>query len=846
MNGALRIRLPRLPVRERRARAILRPVAALAIVAVTCAASPQVEAAGGGLGVSSHIPAAAADAARPLAVIDRTDIELSGMKNVSDLLLGRLHYNSFGAHRPFVLGSGRVAVLVNGRRVSDSTFDLDLLSLSAVERIEILSDSAAALHGGHAIAGAVNVVLRRDYEGVEVQGSLDRPTGAGGDTKHLSGLWGGALGRGHMVIGADVFRRQEIRSADRDYSRASWTPGGPFADASNVSVGGNTLFISTDDGSVARALGDCRGSAYTGVLTKPIGVPGTGCGFAWPEIAWNTERVKKESLFLNLDHPLGEAAGVYVDARAARGDTKFRYAPSVGTFSFTPPAELRSELQRDLGISDIPDRIRVAHRFIGHGNRDWRTDLEEYELTLGVRGRFAVGIGYDAHFRYYRHDTAEDGGTFVSESAVQRAIDEGRYDLKGHLGAIRETGLLLDRDRVTDHKAARVSLDGTAFALSGGDVRWAAGTEVAYEDWRNVYDYKDVLGGSHQAGDVLGSGGISAAGKRRRWSGFAEVSLPLHSDWDVVLAVRRDDHDDVGATVSRSVASRYRLNKFLTFRGSWSEGSKAPSLRDLHLREAIDYPNVCDTKTHAGDLKDCDETQVERVREGNPNLKPDEAQSFSLGAVAGLGPFSLSVDWFRIGISDQPATLSAQSVIDLDAEGRLPSGAAVVRDGGLITRIESPLVNSGETNVSGIDLRGRAGWKADWVDMTFDARWSHLTRYEERVAGELEPSDYPRNRIHASLRATRGVITANWSVYGVSGHWNRQRTARYKAWMGHDVTLRWSGAFGLSGMDLVGGVLNVGDRGPSTDPTDPGALTAEETLDSVRGRTIFLIAKVSL
>ena len=88
------------------------------IVVTTSVASPQVEATGGGLSVASHIPDATADAARPLTVIDRTDIELSGMKNLWDLLAGRLKYNSFGFYRPLALGSGRFAFLVDGRHFS--------------------------------------------------------------------------------------------------------------------------------------------------------------------------------------------------------------------------------------------------------------------------------------------------------------------------------------------------------------------------------------------------------------------------------------------------------------------------------------------------------------------------------------------------------------------------------------------------------------------------------------------------------------------------------------------------------------------------------------------------------
>ena len=803
-----------------------------------------------GQSVASHIPTAAADVARPLAVIDRTDIELSGMKNVWDLLLSRKDYNDFGLHRPFVFGGDRVAVLVNGRRVSDSTFDIEALPISAVERVEILSNSAAALHGGHAIGGAVNIMLKRKLEGVEVQTGADLPTGVGGDTGHGSALWGGSLGGGHVVIGVDVFQRQEVRDADRDYSRASWTPGGPFAAAGGVSVGGNTVFIPIDGGLVARPLGVCDESVYTGVLTEPYGISGAGCGFAWAGTAWNLERYERQSLFLNLDQPLGEDVDMYVDARVARGNSAFRYAPSVGTFSFLPSDALKQQLPQ---VPEIDTPLRVAHRFLGHGNRDWRTDIEEYDLTLGVQGRISGGgIGYDAHLRYYRHDTIVDGDTFVSESAIRGVIDERRYDLENplsrdpvHLLAVRETGLRLIRDQVTDHKTARASFDGAAFTLSGGNVRWAAGAEVAYEDRRDVYDYLDIFNGSHDAGDVLGSGGNTFSGERRRWSAFTEVSMPLHGDWDLDLAGRRDDYNDVGATFSHQVASRYRLNEALAFRGSWSEGSKVPSLRALHTRAALDYPQICDTRSLTGGIEDCDEYQVERVSSGNPNLKPDKAESFSLGAVTSLGPFSLSVDGFRIGLSGAPAELSAQSIIDLEAEGLLPSGAAVIREGDLAVRIVSPLVNSGETDVEGLDLRARVDWKADPTDMAIDVRWSRVTRYEKRVADEMQPGDYPRNRVHASFRASRYGITAKWSVHAVSGYWNERATGRYKAWMGHDITLRWSDAFGLMGIDLSAGILNAGDRGPSTDPTVPGSEGADARLDSIRGRTIFMSARTS-
>ena len=131
---------------------------------------------------------------------------------------------------------------------------------------------------------------------------------------------------------------------------------------------------------------------------------------------------------------------------------------------------------------------------------------------------------------------------------------------------------------------------------------------------RDISTYRDVDGKSYELSDVLGSGDDSFSSERQRWSTFTEVSLPLHDKWDLVFAGRLDEHDDVGATFSHQIASKYRLNKALTLRGSWSRGSRAPSLKVLHLR-GFDHPYIdCDTKTFGDNPQDCARQQVERLR----------------------------------------------------------------------------------------------------------------------------------------------------------------------------------------------------------------------------------------
>ena len=680
-----------------------------------------------------------------------------------------------------------------------------------------------------------------------------------------------------MVVGADVYRRKEIRSADREFSRASWTPGGPFADAVGVSKFGNTLYIPTrttdendvttthipgadpDVRTIATSFGACRGGAYTGPLTDPGGVAGTGCGFAWANFGWNRRRLERQSLFVQFEHEVGEEADLYVDARAARVDILELGSPASETISFDLSADLWDELSGQLhpatppvDENNLPEALAVDHRFVGHGGRDLRRDIEDYEVAAGVRGRFAGGTGYDAHLQYYRSDSASAGGGFVSRSAIVGAIEDGRYDLgnplsrdPAHLAAIRDSTVRLERELVETHRTARASFDGAGFTLGGGAVRWTAGAEIDYEEGWALQEYLDADGGSHPPGDVIGLGGNTFRGERRRWSTFAVASLPLHDRFEVDVGGRRDDHDDVGTAYSRHLAGRLRVHEAVTLRGAWSRGSQAPSLFLINLPQAIYFGSVCDKRNFTGDLADCDRTRVRLTTGGNPDLEPDEAETMSIGVAVSLGPVWLSGDAFRSKVEEEPTTVPAQVLVDREAAGEeLPPGAVIVRSSaGTIERIENPLINEGERRVAGFDLRAGVQWEHEWADLALDARWHRLNQSDVWTAGERDPGDFSRNRVHASLRASRGGVVAEWSVYAVSGFRNSLDTGRFPGWAGHDLTFLWRDPFGHDGVDLGGGVLNVGDRGPPIDSSNPGA--ASTTLDSQRGRTLFVSARYS-
>ena len=269
-----------------------------------------------------------------------------------------------------------------------------------------------------------------------------------------------------MTLGVDALDRQEIPGKEREHSRSEWVEGGSFSKARNVSVAGNTVYVIQRDnegdvtGLRSAALGECDpAKGYVPGLSNPPGIRNgdKGCGFAYGNIWWDTASYEQQSAILNLDHPLGEDAELHLDANITQTDSAFRYAPSVGVFSVTPTEALIDRINEAAGagtIADEDDLFAVGHRFVGHGNRDWLTESEEYDVSLGVTGRLAEDLGYDARLDAWRWDSVTAGNTLVHRRTIQTAIQEGRYDLAdpfsrdpAHLQAIEDSSLREEEDR---------------------------------------------------------------------------------------------------------------------------------------------------------------------------------------------------------------------------------------------------------------------------------------------------------------------------------------------------------------------------------------------------------------
>ena len=121
------------------------------------------------------------------------------------------------------LGANRTLTLLNGRRVGPagvrggvSAFDLNVIPLAAISRIEILKDGASSIYGSDAVAGVVNIITKGG-DGATIEASMGIAEEGGGQETRISASWGASSDRGHFRVTLDYHKNEELEMRDRDY-----------------------------------------------------------------------------------------------------------------------------------------------------------------------------------------------------------------------------------------------------------------------------------------------------------------------------------------------------------------------------------------------------------------------------------------------------------------------------------------------------------------------------------------------------------------------------------------------------------------------------------------------------
>ncbi|WP_223807136.1 TonB-dependent receptor [Montanilutibacter psychrotolerans] len=810
----------------------------------------------------------------PVLVIDRAQIEKSGKVSVSDLLrsLTVNSGNSFNEQYTgsFAAGSAGVSlrglsqkntlVLVNGQRVAsygfaqetqDNFVDLNALPLGAIERIEILKDGASALYGSDAIAGVVNLILRRRIEGIEVDGSFGAAT-EGGINQGKVGLRAG-IGDpdsdGYSLrFSFDALKRGQLNADERELTRDGDyrdQPGGKLAGWSTQ--GGGYLsnprapvrFDTCPNGTVARPYAD---------FGSPL--PGEACAF-------NTQAFR--TLLPDAQRYQASLAGDVWFNDNLQGYAELLYSQSRNGAFFGPPlsvgAGLRAYDAASGRLVDVPAVLPPGHpanpygvatpfeyTFLDLGPR-YKTNYSQFQRALvGLRGKGEVW-DWEVAANYSQSEQREYVRNFVNRYAFEQVLADGSYDFSNPASTPAPLDALrLSTRRPGTYRLASVNakVSGFPWQLWAGDVGVAAGVEFRRET-QDARTSPQVLSGTELRPAINlidGTRDVSAA--------FVELSLKPFETVEVQLAGRGDNYSDFGSAFSPKLGVRWQPSEAWLLRLNASRGFRAPSLPEIAQSTTISYGGVIDPfdPVQPGATRG-----VTVLRAGNPDLQPERSSNINLGALwAPNADTSLGIDVYRIEQQDLIGSDSVQKIVSNPQQypGRVTRDAQ-----GRLQLVENRYTNQGTLTTTGFDIEGRKRWSVGNSKVTVDGTWTRLLSFKQPEAeGEPAQEGAGGNRFGA-LPKWRGIT----SLGVVRGDWNAQLSWRYVGGYEQQVVGASSnpglqakvddshrfdlyvGYEGLRNTTLYASVQNLADSQPPFDPAG-GALPYDISQYDALGRFV--------
>lgn len=708
------------------------------------------------------------ETALPVTIISEEEIKATGLLDIGSVV-AQMPFNTQGSFISDAgssatnhsssglrgLGSNRTLTLINGRRIAPSaTFggestNLNLIPIDAVERIDILRDGAAAIYGSDAIGGVINIVLKKDYEGLLLKANFGRPSGDSGDEDGVSLTLGiqGEKGSALVVVehkeweGIRYGTRAPVLNADFDlpYNRSSlYAPEGNYHPVDGTGAQSGPWVPGNGSNCPADRIVD-------------LGANGQRCGYAFLDGKNYIPARTKDSIFTNIIYEISDTLTWETAIMALRDTTN-----TASTSVWTPGGIFMAADNPNnptFGTAN-PIDIQAYTRLVGVADRETYFNSNVYHFGSTLSYETEAGI-LDFYISSSRNEVNVSTDHYIFRDKFDEAVQAGLYNpfvLGGDASEETLNSFLHTSTRraLTSTKGFNVTWSGDSdVELGGGNLAYAVGGE--YQEYR----FTDRLDRqSAPGGNAFPTFGGNSGGSRDYRAIYAEVDLPVTDQLNIKAATRYDEYSlpDEGQ-LSSSVNFRYEVTEGLVLRASYSQGFRAPSIDDLLSEEALSFNSVTDTlRCNAGDdpgLDWCsDGEQIERRSEGNPNLQPETSDQFAFGAVWDItDDVSLTVDYYDIQINDQVQFLGAQDVVDLEAAGLLDTfdrnAVNVIRDANnIITNVQTGSINQKGTSTDGIDLSLKAKFETDQAGTFYaDFNGSYVLSYETQSTPLAERYD---------------------------------------------------------------------------------------------------------
>ena len=614
------------------------------------------------------------ETAQPVTVISREQIELSGFATVAEVLQNT-PYNSFGSFRETSgyangqasvneislrgLGSNRTLVLLDGRRIASTggsggaAQNLNQIPSAIIDRIEILRDGASAVYGSDAIAGVVNIITRKDFDGMDISVTSGSTEVGGGDYTRANITGGVSNSKGNIYYTFQHYDRRpqyynEIpyasHASNYDYFSSFGYPGAAIT----------KLGIVVDPRCPEANVGSSRDNGSNTSSTFPNSYywagPGldTGlgrCGYDFAQDIMSIPRAKRNAFLMKSSYDLSPdvTMNTVVMFSQLEGDSRFAGTPITAPFPVIPAGSPNHPLiaygYDCVNEADGCGSATLLLRSVPNGYRDNTVTENITDVRVGFEGVADMMGGMEWEFNVQATTNDIDNQTInlVNKTLLQAGLDAGTVDPWGINSTLDEVATqMLAFNHTGLYQADLKTVMGDLIVkfdigeLSGGAIGMVLGAEYSHSAFDQLNDPESnafLIAGS--------AGGDNITAERARKSAFFELGLPFTEEFRVSMAGRYDEYSTqgVGSNFSPSINFEYRPASWVLLRGTYGEGFRAPAFDELFGNRSESFPSGIDLVGCANGVAVCTSTQYRAFFGGNPDLGPEESEHYTFGAV---------------------------------------------------------------------------------------------------------------------------------------------------------------------------------------------------------------------
>lgn len=768
----------------------------------------------------------------PVTVINAADIAMTGEKTVADVL-NNSAINSFGSWRGVSgygsgasstsnvnlrgLGSSATLVLLDGRRMpgtsssSGSVADTSSIPMAIVERIEILRDGASAVYGSDAVAGVINIITKKEFDGLQLDYSTEQPSVEGGDANRLSIATGYNTDKGNITLTYEYYDTKAVMDRDiwnmddpsyATYSGFSSVPNGKYG-TGNGSWYSNSDICDQTENTVDTTDGNNKGRCLYdyGRVTKLFGDQ------------------TRNSFLSNFTYEITDGIQFRGRASASLAETETRYAG-------TPVSTNYPVMSADNKFNPVGEDMTLYMRSAQIGERDTLTETNNVDILGGFIGTLDLGNGIDweLNAQHSRSTTNSFNYNLINDEIVQQGIDSEQYDIFNTSGMSYEqwNQQMTELYRKAAHtgvyqgKFESTQIDGLASTLlvDNGDVSVAMVGGLEYE----MIKFKQTSDPESASGIISGgSGGDDVDATRDRSAAYLEFQVGLPANVELSAAVRYERYEQEGSLTGAqgqvvnsstfdAVVPKFGISwrpvDSLLLRASYGDSFRAPNMGEMFSSQSLSFEKAvdslwCNEPGNVDAVYCATSNQHKTWYGGNPDLEAEEGNSLTLGGVwNATDNWNIELSYFSIAYENKIESISVNDI--LRDEIKNGSSPYVHRGAdGKIEYIEAGVRNLATVETSGIDFVTAYNLETGIGDFNFRLDLTHVLDFKKQDNAESEMIDY------AGLTDSpdwRGNFATSWKYDDFSAAWTvvyigRQSADYYNQLEETDVYVDYSNYF---------------------------------------------------